>query len=152
MAGETMSMDMSRRELVGWLGFLGSIAGCLYLGWLLFGQWPANAAAFAADPAVGAPVSTGLTLYVILVAALQNWWRRHEPFEDERDRSIDGIAAKHAFMALALLNVVAGVLVHSETAMLAEFGGAWARLCLLWMVLASMAVFCGSQLYRYRRG
>lgn len=146
-----MGMGMGRRELVAWLGFLGSLAGCGYLGWLLFWQWPDNAAALGGNPSVGAPVFTGLTIYVLLVAALQNW-RRHEPFEDERDRAIDGAAAKHGFMALALLNMVAGVLVHSETGWLAEFGGEWARLCLLWMVLASVAVFGGSQLYRYRRG
>lgn len=148
----TMSMYMSRRELVAWLGFLGSIAGGFYLGWLLFLQWPGDPVAMNADRAVGAPVFLGLSFYVILVAALQNWRRRHEPLEDERDRAIDGAAAKHGFMALAGLNMVAGVLVHSETGLLAEFGGEWVRLCLLWMVLASVAVFAGSQLYRYRRG
>ena len=150
--GTRVSLYMSRRELVAWLGFLGSIAGCAYLGWLLFWHWPANAAALASDPSVGAPVSTGLTVYVLLVAALQNWRRRQEPFEDERDRAIDGMSAKLGFIALAVLNVVAGVLVHSESALLAEFGGEWVRLCLLWMVLASVAVFGGSQLYWYRRG
>jgi len=146
-----MRLYVSRREMVAWLGFLGSIAGCAYLGWLLFWRWPDDAAALGSDPAVAAPVFTGLTVYVLLVAALQNW-RRREPLEDERDRAIDGIAAKHGFVALALLNMVAGVVVHSETALLAEFGGEWVRLCLLWMVLASVAVFGGSQLYGYRRG
>lgn len=148
----TMSIDIGKRELVAWAGFLGAVAGCVYLAWLLFWQWPANAAALARDPAVGAPVSTGMTVYVLVVAALQNWWRRHEPFEDERDRAIDGVAAKHAFIVLALLNVLAGVLVHTRGAALADLGGEWVRLCLLWMVLVSVAVFGGSQLYRYRRG
>ena len=62
------------------------------------------------------------------------------------------MSAKLGFIALAVLNVVAGVLVHSESALLAEYGGEWVRLCLLWMVLASVAVFGGSQLYWYRRG
>jgi hypothetical protein len=147
-----VGMNVGRRELVAWLGFLGSIAGSAYLAWLLFWHWPANAAALGSDPSVGAPVSTGLTVYVLVVAALQNWRRRSEPMEDERDRAIDGVAAKHAFIALALLNVVAGVGMHSESARLAAFGGEWLRLFLLWMVLASVAVFAGSQLYRYRRG
>lgn len=44
MEQEAMSTGMSRRELVAWQGFLGSIAGGIYLGWLLFRHWPANAA------------------------------------------------------------------------------------------------------------
>jgi hypothetical protein len=148
---EREEMSMGRRELTAWLGFLGAIAGCLYLGWLLFRHWPGDAAFLANYDSLASPVFHGFTAYVFVVVALQNWWRRNEPVEDERDRAIDGDAAKRGFVALGALCMVGGVAIHSRPEVLG-FGAEWVRFCLLWMVLVAMAVYTGYQVYRYRRG
>ena len=148
MEGE--AVNMGKRELIAWLGFLGAAAGCAYLGWLLFWHWPGNAAFVSDYDAFAGPLFNGFTAYVFAIALLQNWWRRHEPSEDERDRTIDGAAAKRGFVALALMAMVGGVALHAKPALLLGFGPEWIRFVLLWMVLASMAVYTGYQLYRYR--
>lgn len=149
MEGE--EVNVGKRELIALLGFLGAMAGCLYLGWLLFWHWPGNAAFMSHYDDFAGPVFNGFTAYVFAIALLQNWWRRHEPPEDERDRTIDGAAAKRGFVALALLAMVGGIVVHAKPKLLG-FGAEWVRFALLWMVLVSMAVYTGYQLYRYRRG
>jgi hypothetical protein len=144
------TMGMSRRELVAWLGFLGAAAGGIYLGWLLFLHWPGGAFD-ARHESVASPISGGFTVYILLIAALQNW-RRNEPLEDERDRAIGGVAAKHGFYALALLNVVGGVVVQARPGLVLQSGAEWIRYGLLWMVLVALAVHGASQLHGYRRG
>ena len=143
---------MGKRELMALLGFLGAVAGCLYLGWLLFRQWPGNAAFLADYESLASPVFNGFTVYILVVVALQNWWRRNEPLEDERDRAIDGDAAKRGFVALGALCMVGGVVVRANPDLLLHSGPEWVRFALLWMVLASFAIYTGYQLYRYRRG
>ena len=143
---------MSRRELMALLAFVGAIAGWLYLSWLLFLRWPGDAAFVANYDSLASPVFNGFTGYILVVVALQNWWRRIEPLEDERDRAIDGAAAKRGFIALGLLNMVGGVALHARPELLSSHGAEWIRFCLLWMVLASMAVYSGYQVFRYRRG
>jgi hypothetical protein len=142
---------MGRRELTALVGFLGAVAGSLYLGWLLFWHWPGSGAAGADHDTPASPLFMGFSAYAIAIAALQNW-RRNEPLADERDVAIDGAAAKHGFYALALLNLVAGVAVQAKPELVPQFGAEWIRYGLLWLVLLALAVFGGSQLYRYRRG
>jgi hypothetical protein len=149
---EQETMNVGRRELIALAGLLGAAAGCAYLGWLLFWHWPGNAAFLADYDSLASPVFQCFSAYVLLVVALQNWWRRNEPAEDERDRAIDGDAAKHGFVALGALCMVGGIVVHSKPELLVQSGAEWVRFCLLWMVLASMLVYTGYQLYRYRRG
>jgi hypothetical protein len=139
---------MSRRELTAWLGFLGAVAGCLYLGWLLFPGWPGRE---AFDDSMASPVFTGATVYLFVITGLLAW-RRNETLADERDRAIDGDAAKHGFYALIVLNMIGGVAMHAKPALVSQLGPEWLRFCLIWMTLVSLAVFGGSQLYRYRRG
>jgi hypothetical protein len=142
---------MSRRELTALLGFLGAVAGCIYLGWFLSAGWPGDAAFQAgADPA-GSPISIGMTVYIFAAVILLNW-RRNEPLEDERDRAIDGEAAKRGFYTLIGFNVIGEVVLHGRPGLLLHFGPEWLRLCLLGATLASVAVFAGYQFYRYRRG
>lgn len=147
---EEATTGMSRRELVSWLGFLGAAAGSIYLGWLLFLHWPGGAFDARHD-SLASPLFGGFTVYILSIAALQNW-RRNEPLEDERDRAIGGIATKHGFYALALLNVVGGVVVQARPELVLQSGAEWIRYCLLWMVLLALAVHGASQLHGYRRG
>jgi hypothetical protein len=147
---EEGTMSMGKRELVAWLGFLGAAAGATYLGWLLFLHWPAGAFD-AHHESVASPLFGGFTVYILLIAALQNW-RRNEPLEDERDRAIGGVAAKHGFYALALLNVVGGVVVQARPELVLHSGAEWIRHGLLWMVLVALAVHGASQIHGYRRG
>lgn len=142
---------MSRRELTALLGLLGSMAGCLYLGWLLFVAWPAGGVAHDGGEALAQPISIGMTVYVFVAVALLNW-RRHEPLADERDRAIDGEAAKRGFYTLIALNMLGSAMLHGRPELLLRSGPEWLRLCMLGALLASVAVLAGYQLYRYRRG
>jgi hypothetical protein len=142
---------MSKRELMALLGFVGAVAGSIYLGWLLFWHWPRNGAFDAHYESLGSPLFMGFSAYAIAIAAMQNW-RRNEPLADERDIAIDGAASKRGFYALALLNLVAGIAAQAKPDLLLQFGAEWIRYCLLWMVLLALAVFGGYQTCRYRRG
>ena len=142
---------MSRRELTALLGFLGAVAGCIYIGWLLSAGWPGDAALRAGGDVAGAPLSIGMTVYILVAVALLNW-RRNEPREDERDRAIDGEAAKRGFYTLIGINMLGEIVLQGRPGLLLGSGPEWLRFCMLGATLASVAVFAGYQFYRYRRG
>lgn len=147
---EREELSMGKRELTALLGFVGAVAGSIYLGWLLFRQWPVVGEFGARYESPASPLSIGFGVYLVAIVALQNW-RRHEPLADERDRAIDGAAFKGAFYALALLNLVGGVAAQAKPELLLHSGAEWIRYCLLWMVLVALAVFGACQTWLYRR-
>lgn len=140
---------MSKRQMLAWIFLATSLLGVAWLGWELFGRWP-DVAYFESLDGMPFPVQIVFYAFVAASVGIQRW-RPHEPLDDERDRLVSGEGARHGFFALALLNVVAGVLLLSYPPEQVHMGPQWMRYCLLWMVLVAVAVDSGVRLHRYRR-
>lgn len=142
---------MSKREMLAWAAFALSLAAVAWLGWQLFGRWPDTAYFEAHQETLELPVRLGFYAIIALGIAMLRW-RPHEPLDDERDLRIRGEGARHGFIALVMLNMVAGVLLLGFPPQALHMGPEWMRYCLMWMVLVAVAVDAGVQLHRYRRG
>jgi hypothetical protein len=141
---------MSTRETHAWLSLVASVLGSALLGLRLFGHWP-DVAWFALHRQyLAQPVAIVLVAYLLATAVAYQW--RHGPLDDERDRLILGAAAMRGFLALALFNVLGGMLLARHPALVADLGAAWLRYALLWVVLLSGAVASAWQVWLYRRG
>ena len=142
---------MSKREILAWTAFTLSLVAVAWLGWQLFGRWPDTSWFETHQESLALPMNVGFyTVIAIGIATLR--WRPQEPLDDERDLRITGEGARHGFIALAILNMVAGVLVLRFPPLALHLGPQWMRYCLMWMVLVAVAVDAGVKLYRYRRG
>jgi hypothetical protein len=142
---------MSKREILAWAAFTLSLAAVAWLGWHLFGRWPDIAWFETHQEALARPMNIGFYA-VIAISIGMTRWRPHEPLDDERDLRIRGEGARHGFIVLIMLNMIAGVLLHGFPPQVLHMGPEWMRYCLMWMVLVAVAVDAGVQLHRYRRG
>jgi uncharacterized membrane protein len=142
---------MSKREILAWAAFVLSLAAVAWLGWQLFGRWPDTAWFEAHQEALALPMDCGFFAIIAISVAMARW-RPQEPLDDERDLRIRGEGARHGFIALIVLNMVAGILLLRFPPQELQMGPQWMRYCLMWMVLVAVAVDAGVQLHRYRRG
>lgn len=143
---------MSKQEKLTWLTFAVVTVATAWLGWLLWTTWP-DTQAFASQEN---DVSQYLMWAVFLVAgvthAAQHKWRLEEPFADERDLNIMRDGNTQGFAALALMNVVLGIVVMINDDLLAQLDAEWVRCLLLLQVGIAVVITYGYRIVRYRQG
>lgn len=143
---------MSKQEKLTWLTFVVVTVASGWLAWLLWTTWP-NTEVFALqEEDVGRYLALMVFLVLCVTAAAQAKWRPKEPFADERDLDIMYAGNTQGFAALALMNVVLGVLVIIDDGLLARLAPEWVRYLLLLQVGIAIAIGWGYRIVRYRRG
>ncbi len=141
---------MGKQEKITWLTCAVTTAASLWVGWLLWRAWP-DTAAF--QPERGEPLMWLVYLLLAVIFLAQHRWRPQEPFADERDRPIMHAGDTQGFAALALMNLVLGVvLVGDDGLLLARLDADWVRYALLLQVAIAFSIASGYRIVRYRLG
>lgn len=142
---------MSKQEKFAWLTFLVVSIGSAWLGWLLWSTWP-DTATFREHESLTRPLLWAVLLLCGAMMAAQLKWRPKEPFVDERDRAILHAGGSQGFAALALMNLVLGIVAVANDGLLARLDAEWVRYLLLLQVGVAFAVASGYRIVRYRLG
>lgn len=143
---------MGKQEKLTWLTLVIVSAASAWLGWLLWTTWPDTAVFTREHDAMTRPLLWAVYLLLGVLLAAQMKWRPEEPYADERDRAILQAGHVQGFAALALMNVVLGIVVVANDGLLARLDAEWLRYLLLLQVGIAFAIASAYRIVRYRFG